>query len=255
MKRILLTALIAVLVLSASFAAKADGEESVPFLLYHSVLKDYNVGTDALLHISEDNFMQHMQALKDAGYNTVTLDEYYDYVNKSTPLPAKPIVLCFDDGYLNNYENAYPVLKEMGMRATIFVIASRMGSRTVEFPHFDWQQAIEMENSGVIDIESHSLTHPAFSELTYAETVKEMRLSKYLIEKNMGKECRYMAYPYGFTNDFSADIGMAAGYKMLCIVGNDGVNGKTADLTQLKRLNVSGDMTADILMQYIESNY
>ena len=69
MKRILLAALIAVLVLSASFAAKADGEESVPFLLYHSVLKDYSVGTDALLHISEDNFIQHMQELKDAGYN------------------------------------------------------------------------------------------------------------------------------------------------------------------------------------------
>lgn len=255
MKRILIVALTFVLVLSASLTAWAGNETDVPFLLYHSILKEYTPDSNALLHISEENFIQHMQTLKNAGYNTVTLDEYYAYATEGAELPSNPIVICFDDGYLNNYENAYPVLKQMGMKATIFVIASRMGCDTVEYPHFTWEQAVEMENSGIIDIESHSLTHPSFSELNYAETVKEMRLSKYLVEKNLNKECKYMAYPYGFTNVASASVGKAAGYKMLCIVGNSGVNGRNSDLSQLRRLNVSGDMTADILMQYIQSNY
>ncbi len=255
MKRILIFALMFVLILSASLTVQAEIDTGVPFLLYHSVLKEYTPGSDALLHISEENFIQHMQTLKNAGYNTVTLDEYYAYVTEGTELPTNPIVICFDDGYLNNYEYAFPVLKQMGMKATIFVIASRMGCDTVEFPHFSWEQAAEMENSGIIDIESHSLTHPSFSELTYAETVKEMRLSKYLIEKNLKKECKYMAYPYGFVNYDSASVGKTAGYKMLCVVGNNGVNDRTSDLSQLKRLNVSGDMTAEVLMQYIQSNY
>lgn len=255
MKRVTLFVLAFILVLSTSLTAQAASSEKVPFLLYHSVPKDYTPDSNALLHISAERFAEHMQRLCDEGYTTVTLDQYYDYVISGVSLPSKPIVICFDDGYLNNYENAYPVLKQLGMKATIFVIASRMGCTTVEFPHFDWQQAIEMEESGVIDIESHSLMHPSFSELDYAETLKEMRMSKYLIEKNMGKECKYMAYPYGFVNEFSANVGKTAGYKMLCVVKDEGTNGKDADLSQLRRLTVSGDMSADTLIWYIQSNY
>lgn len=244
--------MISLTVASPVFAGTDDIR--VPFLLYHSVPDTLNEDDDILLHISKDMFYEHMVALKNAGYNSITLDEYYNYVENNGTLPENPIVICFDDGYENNYTNAWPILKELDMKATIFVIVSRVGDHTVKYPHFTWQEAIEMEESGVIDIESHSYTHPSFSTLTYGETVREMRLSKYILEKNMNKVCNYMAYPYGHTSAFSDDVGKKAGYKLMCLVENSGANGKDTVLTDIHRLNVSATMDAEYLLWYVESN-
>lgn len=251
MKRIFFLVIFAVFAFGITASAQ---EVKVPFLLYHSVADFIADGDDELLHITKDNFADHMAALKAAGYTSITIDEFVMFAEGELELPEKPLVICFDDGYENNYTNAYPILKENGMKATIFVIAQRVGDHTVKYPHFTWQQAKEMEDSGVIEIESHSLTHPDFSTIGYAETVRQMRLSKYLIEKNLGKTCDYMAYPYGFTNAFSADVAKKAGYKLTCLVGNDGANGKGADLYSIKRLNVSAYMTSEYLMEYISEN-
>lgn len=254
MKRILMV-LCLITVLAASITAFAEDENvKVPFLLYHSVTDVLKEDDDILLHITEENFDKHMSALKSAGYTSVTLDEFYAYTKGEGKMPEKPVVICFDDGYENNYTKAFPILKKYDMKATIFVIAQRVGDRSVKYPHFDWQQAIEMEKSGNVSIESHSLTHPDFSTIDVAETVRQMRLSKYLIEKNMGKKCDYMAYPYGFTNEFSEDVAKKAGYKLTCLVGNKGANGADADVFKIKRLNVSADMTSEFLLEYINEN-
>ena len=187
-------------------------------------------------------------------YKRVNSEGLFEMYSVDGILPENPIVICFDDGYENNYTNAWPILKELDMKATIFVIVSRVGDHEVKYPHFTWQEAIEMEQSGVIDIESHSYTHPSFSTLTYGETVREMRLSKYILEKNMNKACNYMAYPYGHTNSFSDDVGKKAGYKLLCLVENNGANGKDAVLTDIRRLNVSATMDVEYLLNYIELN-
>lgn len=255
MKRI--TALILITVLSLTIASPvfADTDDiRVPFLLYHSVPDTVNDDDDILLHISKDMFYEHMLALKNAGYNSITLDEYYNYVENNGTLPSNPIVICFDDGYENNYTNAWPILRELGMKATVFVIVSRVGDHSVKYPHFTWEEALEMENSRVISIQSHSYTHPSFSSLTYGETVREMRLSKYILEKNMNKTCDYMAYPYGHTNAFSDDAGKKAGYKLMCLVENSGSNGKDTPLGDIHRLNVSANMDSEYLLEYISSN-
>ena len=255
MKRIvamLLLTMLSLTIVSPVFAGTADTK--VPFLLYHSVPDSLNEDDDILLHISKDMFYQHMLALKNEGYNSITLDEYYNYVKNDGTLPENPIALCFDDGYENNYTNAWPILKQLGMKATIFVIVSRVGDHEVKYPHFTWEEAIEMENSGVISIQSHSYTHPSFSDITYAETVREMRLSKYFVEKNMNKTCDYMAYPYGHTSSFSDEVGKKAGYKMMCLVENKGSNGKDTPLSDIHRLNVSATMDVEYLMEYISSN-
>jgi len=255
MKRIIALILVTVLSLTITTTAfSKDDNIKVPFLLYHSVPDKINEDDDKLLHIEKDMFYEHMLALKNSGYNAITLDEYYDYVENGASLPKNPIVICFDDGYENNYTNAWPILKELGMKATIFVIVARVGDHEVKYPHFTWEEAIEMENSGIIDIQSHSYTHPSFASLSYGETIREMRLSKYILEKNMNKTCDYMAYPYGHKSAFSDEVGTKAGYKMLCIVENDGSNTKESPLEGLRRLNVSADMDAAFLLEYIETN-
>lgn len=112
--------------------------------------------------ISPEAFRKQIQALSDAGCNTISLEQLRDYVYNGTPLPAKPIVLTFDDGYLSNYADAFPVLKEYNMKATIFAIGVSIGKDTYKdtdhamTPHFGAAEMQEMVDSGLISIQSHT---------------------------------------------------------------------------------------------------
>ncbi len=252
MKRKIALILVTVLIL-LSFMPTVFAAENVPVLLYHNIMDGFR-DEDKLLHISPENFKIHMQAILDAGYTPITYAEFTDASKNGTKLPEKPILITFDDGYQSNYEYAYPVLKELGIKATIFVITSRMGDYTVTYPHFTWEAAIEMENSGFVDIQSHSHTHPDFSTITEDQTIYEARMAKYLIETNMNKECTNFAYPYGQVNSISNDVILKVGYEIINIVGDKGSNAPSDGLVNLKRLTVPGDMTGDDLLYYIEKN-
>jgi len=245
----LFSLLLVLLVISFPVSASASG---VPVLLYHNVTEG-PTENDALMHISTGMLEEHFKALADNGYTAVSMSEYYDWRTKGIPLPKKCVLITFDDGYISNYQYAYPLLKKYNLKATIYVIASRMGAANVEFPHFSWQQAIEMEKSGYVEIESHSFTHPDFSTISYEQTVIEMRLSKYAIETNMNKECRFFAYPYGKTNSSSAAVAAQAPYKMVSIVSNSGIAGSGTDFYNLPRHTVSGKMTGAELIEYLNN--
>ena len=223
-----------------------------PVLMYHNVTTDKSlVANDDTLHITPDTLEEHLIALSDAGYTPVSFEEYYLYRMAGADLPENPILITFDDGYSGNYDYAYPLLKKYNTKAVIFVITSRMGARYTEFPHFSWDEAREMEDSGFVEIERHSYSHPDFSSLTYAETVLEMRLAKYQIETNMNKKCRFFAYPYGKINPSSTLVAQKAGYSMV-LVGRE----KSGDLSEenvfeIPRFTVRGTYSGDDLVELI----
>lgn len=224
MKKIIVSLFVTFVILLMSVSSFAQGK--LPVLMYHNVTTDYDlVIKDPTVHITVSALEEHLVSLISAGYNTISLDDYSALLSENKPLPKNPVLITFDDGYVSNYDLAYPLFQKYNLKATIFVIASRMGADNVEFPHFSWEEAREMEKSGLIDIESHSFTHPNFSSLSYAETVVEMRLSKFAIESNLGKKCRYFAYPYGKLNPSSSAVAKSAGYEMV-LVGRD----KSADI-------------------------
>jgi len=220
----------------------------VPVLLYHNLAADDD-GLNPLLHITPPMFKEHMQTLKDAGYETIFLDEYYEYIKNRRTLPSKPIIITFDDGYVSNYSYAYPILRSLGMKATIFIVTSTVGVNTnVSYPHFTWIQAREMQKSGVIDIQSHSHTHPEMSLLSVPEMIREVRMSRYLIEKNLGKKCLYFAYPFGFYKEEALRFAAEAGYLMQFGIGED------ADNTEhmINRIIVPGDIDGQGLLELID---
>ena len=89
-----------------------------------------------------------------------------DAYEHGTPLPEKPVIITFDDGYADNYENAYPILKKYGFKATIFLIYDF----TNTYPNYlTWDQIAEMKESGLIRFESHTMTHANLAELTSIE--------------------------------------------------------------------------------------
>lgn len=236
----------------SSFAATTQKPKAVPVLLYHEVA-DY-ADVDPLLFTTLDQFRQHMIAISGAGYQTITFDDYYNHITFGTPLPEKPIIITFDDGYLGNYLYAFPVLKALGMKATIFVITDSVENDNVTFPHFSWAQAREMVDSGLISIQSHTRSHQDLATLELRHALGEMVTSRNAIERNLGVECRYLAFPYGSYNDDIYWLARMAGYYMTVKVTDSGVNYPADGNIPLTRLTVSGDQYWGEVLQMIEAN-
>lgn len=225
----------------------------VPILLYHHISDDFNL-TNAISIISPRDFNLHMTAIK-TQYTPISLREYVDFVNctdGSKTLPTDPIIVTFDDGYLSNYEVAYPILKKLEIPATIFIVTDTVGEKSgdgkVNYTHFTWEQAKEMQDSGLIDIESHTNDHVKLGQLDIDTINYELRKSKYQIEKHLGKTCDMIAYPYGSYSDAAIQASKKAGFKAQCLVGDDAtdidyeVNIPRDGVMNLTRITVSGTM-------------
>ncbi|MCL2001954.1 polysaccharide deacetylase family protein [Candidatus Saccharibacteria bacterium] len=126
-------------------------------LMYHFVVE--NRGEH---HISPDEFERDLAFLKKNGYNTIGISELTAFVYDSKPLPPKPVMLTFDDGYYNNYVNAFPLLKQYGMKAVISIIGDHTDIWSGNFyedmqaGHTTWTQIREMLDSGLVEIGNHT---------------------------------------------------------------------------------------------------
>ncbi len=250
MKRLIL---LLIVFLTVTFNCSAQ-ELELPILMYHNINDEYE-NHNKNVEMSSQDFISQMTALKDYGYTTIFFEDYINYLTYGTELPPKPILVTFDDGYLNNYTVAYPILKQLGMKATIFIVTGRMGvDGVVTYPHFTWEQAKIMENSGVIDIQSHTNYHGELINLSKNDVILELRKSKYLIEKNLNKKVIALAYPYGFSNQVVRNEARIAGYSV-CVEINDKVpkvNSSTTDPFKLCRITAHGGVSGEELIKIIE---
>ena len=238
------------------FSVYGQDKVIVPILLYHCIEENFTEDISNVA-ITKDTFTIHMQTLKDAGYTPISFDEYYQFVEHGKPLPQKPIMITFDDGYLSNYLVAYPILKDLGFKATIFIVASSVGKSNtadINYPHFTWGQAKEMVQSGVIEIGSHTFFHRDMRAYSKDKIQTDLRLSKYLIDDNLNINCDLLAYPYGYYTPEIQELATKAGYKMQCIVGDVGANTLASPMNQLKRLTISGYYSAEKLLEVIDVN-
>ena len=179
----------------------------VPVLNYHQV--EQKNGNP--LTLWPDQFEAPMAYLADEGYTTITIDEMMDALEHGTPLPEKPVIITFDDGYADNYEYAYPILKKYGFKATIFLIYDF----TNAYPNYlTWEQIDEMKQSGLIRFESHTMTHANLAELDSADELRhEIADSHDLLSEKIGYDMHYIAYPGGRVNPEIEEITRAAGYR------------------------------------------
>ena len=202
--RTLLAILGLLLLVGAALMCTAPG---VPVLNYHQI-EEKNGNP---LTLWPDQFEAQMAYLADAGYTTITIDEMMDALENGTPLPEKPVIITFDDGYADNYEYAYPILKKYGFKATIFLIYDF----TNTYPNYlTWEQINEMKESGLIHFESHTMTHANLAELNSADELRhEIADSHDLLSEKLGYDMHYIAYPGGRVNAEIEEITRAAGYR------------------------------------------
>ena len=206
-KRFLLSLLCMVSLLIVAGFIQIRTAPGIPVLNYHQVEpKDGNP-----LTLWPEQFEAQMEYLAAEGYTTITIDEMMDALENGTSLPEKSVIITFDDGYADNYEYAYPILKKYGFKATIFLIYDF----TNTYPNYlTWDQVAEMKDSGLIHFESHTMTHANLAELTSVDELRhEIADSHDLLSEKLGYDMHYIAYPGGRVNEEIERITSAAGYR------------------------------------------
>ena len=168
----------------------------VPILMYHYI-SEPPADADVYrldLSVTPDNFRQQMAWLRDNGYTSI---DYYDLtmaIVGYTELPDKPVLLTFDDGYLDNYTNAFPLLQEYGFKGTFFVITEFIDKGQEGYT--TWPMLEEMSRAGQ-RIESHSRTHPDLREKDRDGLIWEIRGAQETLAAHIGYTPRYFCYPGG----------------------------------------------------------
>lgn len=210
-------------------------DTGVPVLCYHQV---YDDSTD-YIGVTTKKFEAQMSYLKEAGYTTITLDDLYNHYTNDTPLPKKPIVITFDDGYEDNYLYAYPILKKNKQKATIFLVTESMDKYIGTSQRLFWDEIRTMKKEGLIDFQSHTANHVNLLELSNDKTaiMKELKDSRNKIEQETGKKADYIAYPTGIYNKKVSSYCRQAGYKMGFTI-NTGFANKKDGLYNLNRIPI-----------------
>lgn len=181
----------------------------VSILLYHSISKE--PGND--LCLQPEKFRLQMQYLKEENYNIIDFDELYWYFSKDIPIPPKTVIVSLDDGYGDNYINAYLIVKELGVKATVFVITSTIEKHPL---YLSSSQIREMDENN-FRIESHSANHDTdkkLASLSYNLQLQSFKESKEALENLLNRKVETICYPFGSYNSDTIRAVRDSGYRI-----------------------------------------
>jgi peptidoglycan/xylan/chitin deacetylase (PgdA/CDA1 family) len=181
------------------------GKIILPILLYHHV-SDQGSGRYV---IPINVFREQMESLKRAGYETISISQLAQVIRTGGRLPVKPVAITFDDGYLDTYENAYPILRELNYTATVYIITGTLGTK-LSYGYMQFDALKELAAAGW-EIGSHSVTHNDLMK-TKLGAGNEMKQSKKTLEELLGGEVRSFSYPFGSANSFLKELAAQSGY-------------------------------------------
>lgn len=228
----------------------------LPVLMYHHVSP-----SPGLVTVSPENFRAQMQDLANAGWHTVGSAELADFLAGGS-LPVRSVAITFDDGYLDNYIHAFPVLREFGLHATIFVVTGWLSDGPArKFPDavalpdhrackaaiaagraddvmLRWSEIGEMLAGGAVEVHSHTHTHTRWdrtvSDLSARRQslAEDLATSRATLQHRLGFEERHLCWPQGYFDDDYVAVAQAGGFSHL--------------YTTRRRMNYQGSPTARI---------
>ena len=209
----------------------------VPILMYHSVrpidFKTANAFVSSLT-LPPTEFERELIYLKSRGFTSITMRDLALHLQGEQDLPAKPVVLTFDDGFMNDYQYALPLLKAYGFTGTFFIITGLVGKPE----YMTWEQVIDLTRSGM-EIGSHTITHPDLTVVAPAVRDQQLSVSKRTLDEKLGVQITSLSYPGGA---FNADVEAAArraGYEV-AVTTRYGATHPAAKPMELSRVRIQG---------------
>lgn len=194
----------------------------VPILMYHAVEAAPRPPRYKHFYVLADEFARQMRALKRAGYTALTFDDLQDAMQGGRPLPPHPVLLTFDDGYANLWDNVHPLLRDLGMSYTVFLVSGKVG-KTNDWvaaegyeptPLLTWAQIRRMQADGGVSFQAHTVSHPHLTRLKLSEARHEMADCKTALEQELQSAVSVLCYPYGDVDDTVAEAARELGYKI-----------------------------------------
>jgi len=210
----------------------------VPVMMYHDILPEKEVFFDVTI----EELKQHFQLIKDLGLTPISLGQLVDHLYLGTPLPPKPIVLTFDDGYEGHYTHVYPLLKAYNYPAVFSIFTDKVDGKIVGRSTVTWAQLEEMATDPLVTIAAHSLSHPPnLTEVPPEQMQQEVQESKRRLEEKLGIPIHYFTYPEGHYNEAVAEAVTQAGYHAALTMDdwNEGYAGNSKSLLAIDRFGQS----------------
>ena len=226
---------------------KNEKNIKIPILLYHNIPTEKSERKDYYMNTTAKQFEKQIVGLKDLGYTFITYDDLIKYYNNELALPEYVVLITFDDGYLNNYENAFPIIKKYNIPVTIFVIDDCVGAPG----YFTWQQAKEMEQSGLVSIHTHGKTHIPYGNESADIVENYISYAHSNLEQQLGHPSKKVfAYPYGSCSDISIKALSDQGF-VQNLLGEKYNTSDTLDLSRLNRIFAKQNYSLETILKLI----
>ncbi len=192
---VFVTLSVILLVFSIKYPWWLPNKKGIVVLMYHHIYNyDSTCNLEKEFYIEPETFEKQIDFLLKHKYTPITLEELEkSYKDNFFKLPKKPVLITFDDGWQDNYTNAYKILKKKNVKANIFIAYNYIGQKNC----LTWEQVMEMKNSGLVSFGSHTVTHASLSKLNETEIVNELKESKKFLEEKLSQEINCFAYPKG----------------------------------------------------------
>ena len=225
------------------------GYQTVPILVYQNFSKN----RAEKMTLTENDFNAQMRYLKQNDYHVISLDRLMEFLDYESPLPKKSIVITFDDAWRSAYDIAVPILKKYGFTATFFVYTDFIGGGKA----LSWNNIKELSEAG-FDIQCQTKTHRNLSIPQKNQSIKtyfhsletECAYPKKLFKKMLNKDCRYLAYPYGETNNLVIAVLKKYGYLGAFTLGGES-NPFFTDKFKINRSVIYGNYNMEQFKHYI----
>lgn len=196
-------------------------------LVYHRIVDDEAVSRKFWHCLHVERFRRQLELLDRWGFTPITFADYRLFREGELNLPSKPVIITFDDGYMDTFTYAFPLLQEFGMRAVVFVLGDRRiktnyWDRTVGFPEaplMDGRHILELHEAG-FEIGAHSMSHVKLTAIREDLAWDEISRSRMLLEILLNDNVHTFSYPYGLNSAGTRRMTQNAGYLSACSVGS-----------------------------------
>lgn len=217
----------------------------IPILMYHAVEDTVRPDQSQHFYVTAKEFRRQIKELRTRGYEAISLDTLVAGL-AGGPLPERPVVLTFDDGYQNVLTNAHPVLTEAGWPYTIYLVSERIGERNVwvapegysTTPLLSASELSTLAQSPLVTLGAHTATHPKLDQLPAEQVRTELQGARAQLEDRLQRPVTHFCYPYGHFNDSVIAQVREAGYQTATTTQHGRVRPTGEDLLRLPRVSI-----------------